>query len=68
MKMIMNNVDIENSYRNSKLLLEPKSCQPNMKIDTIFMTDTPINVRALLRYEMLGMFASLQLLSLSFDS
>ena len=68
MKMIMNNVDIENSYRNSKLLRDSKGCQHNMKVDTIFMTDKQINVRALLRYEMLGMFASLQLLSLSFDS
>ena len=53
-----NNVDIENSYRNLKLLLELKSCQLNKKINTIFMADKPIIFRALLRYQMLGLFSS----------
>ena len=52
------NVDIENSYRNLELLLELKSCQLHKKIDTIFMADTPIILRALLRYQMLGLFSS----------
>ena len=51
------NVDIENSYRNLELLLELKSCQLNKKIDTIFMADKPITFRALLRYQMLGLFS-----------
>ena len=66
--LMENNVDIENSYRNSKSLLEPKSCQPDMKIHIIFMIDTPVNFCALLRYKTLGLFPSLQLLSLSFNS
>ena len=52
------NVDIENSYRNLELLLELNICQLNKKINTIFMADTPIIFRALLRYQMLGLFSS----------